>query len=264
MTTDATRARRYLLRDGTDEESLAIERDYFESERTLEAIAAAEDDLIEDYLDDALTVDELVKFEREYLANAGHRRRVETIRQLRKKARPPHAAAERRTFADRSRRVRLRIAVLATAAILVLAVGAAVRYRTRSAATGATRSSVNAQRGGPSAPEPPIVAAPRVFAFAVPGGSLRSTTDAAALVIPAGIDIVSLELPSESGDQPTRATVSTAVGDEVWAGAVDRTKLGSPRIDVPASRLGPDDYIITVSGAGPQSSNRYVLHVRQR
>ena len=62
MTSEAARARRYLLRDASEEESLAIEREYFEDERGQEAIAAAEDDLIEDYLDDALAADERARF----------------------------------------------------------------------------------------------------------------------------------------------------------------------------------------------------------
>lgn len=263
MTSNAGRARRYLLRDVTDEESLTIEREYFESEDALEAIAAAEDDLIEDYLDDALTLEDRRKFEREYLATAGHRRRVETIRQLRNTAMPSGHAARWR-LADRSRRARLRVAMLATAAILILVVGMAARFRSRSAATDASRPPLNAEHSAPSAPQSPIPRTPRVFAFVVPAQSLRSTVDADALIIPVDTDIVSLQLPSEGNDQATHATVRTADAEVVWTGPVERTRAGGPRIDVPASLLRPNDYVIAVSGDRPQSSSRYALHVRRR
>ena len=78
----ATRARRYLLGQATEEERSAIEREYFADAAALDAIGAAEDDLIEDYLASRLERDERDHFEREYLATPNHRRRVETVRLL--------------------------------------------------------------------------------------------------------------------------------------------------------------------------------------
>ena len=47
---ESVRARRYLLGDTNDEETAVIEQKYFEDDEAVDRIAAAEDDLIEDYL----------------------------------------------------------------------------------------------------------------------------------------------------------------------------------------------------------------------
>src|SRR5262245_48027158 len=90
--TAPVRARRYLLGDVTDEECAAVEQEYLADENALEQIAAAEDDLIEDYLSDTLSRGERDRFERVYLASLDHRVRVETIRRLMTKAAAPAAA----------------------------------------------------------------------------------------------------------------------------------------------------------------------------
>ena len=71
-----------MLGQATEEERSALELEYFQSEEAVDRIAAAEDDLIDDYLSDRLDPVERGLFERDYLAADNHRRRVETIRQL--------------------------------------------------------------------------------------------------------------------------------------------------------------------------------------
>ena len=59
-------ARRYLLGQSSEEESAALELDYFDNEDVVDRIAAVEDDLIEDYLSDGLNSADREHFERVY------------------------------------------------------------------------------------------------------------------------------------------------------------------------------------------------------
>ena len=103
MTTvaETERARRYLLGQATDDESAALEQQYFESQDALDRIAAAEDDLIEDYLANQLDRADRERFERSYLATPEHRIRVETIRRL--TARASQSPSTRRESAPATR-----------------------------------------------------------------------------------------------------------------------------------------------------------------
>ena len=65
---DAAQARRYLLGQATEAERSALELEYFHSDEAVDRMAAAEDDLIEDYLSDRLDPVERGLFERDYLA----------------------------------------------------------------------------------------------------------------------------------------------------------------------------------------------------
>ena len=85
-----------------------------------ERLAAAEDDLIEDYLAHQLTPDERGQFEREYLAAPHRRRRVETVRQL--------MAAAGGIASGRVTAPTARLRWLAAAAALILAVTAGMWF----------------------------------------------------------------------------------------------------------------------------------------
>ena len=163
--------------------------------------------------------------------------------------------------------MRLFVGVVAAAAVVILAIGVTVWNRARPAVVGAPRTATNAaDTGRPAPPAPSSAPAAKVFAFTIPSDSLRSAGDAAVLVVPSSTDIVRLELPGESDDRAARASVKTASGDEVWTGPIERADAGATRIDVPASRLPPDDYVVSLLGAGSDSTPlaRYVLHLRAR
>src|SRR5688572_30108959 len=85
MATDYNEAelRRYLLGDMTDETCAALEQDYFTRQEMFDRVWAAENDLIDSYLDGRLTPDDRSRFERGYLATPGHRDRVAIARELR-------------------------------------------------------------------------------------------------------------------------------------------------------------------------------------
>ena len=233
---------------------------YFHSEEAVDRIAAAEDDLIEDYLSDRLDPVERGLFEGDYLAAPNHRRRVETIREL--------LASPSRTQSgltmDGSRQW------LALAAALVLFVAGSLWIFTssrgergvvveKSSPTMSTRPSL------PGQPPTSAPAAPRVFAVSISPVTVRSAAGAPAVIVPAGTDIVALSLEGEPDGRTGaggRASIRTVSGDEIWQGPATVTgELPAgviARIDVPAARLPPDDYVVTLLGT------QYFLRVRAR
>src|SRR5256885_6148561 len=158
---DTARARRYLLGTATDEESSSLEQEYFRDDAALEGLSAAEDDLIEDYLENRLTREEREQFDRAYAAP--HRRaRVETIRALSAGPRP------KMTALPSMRSAFLTPFPLAAAAVLVLAVGAfwaigTGRGRQAAPTQAPTVATAPNEPSGGATP----ASAPRVFAFAV-------------------------------------------------------------------------------------------------
>ena len=250
----------YLLGQATEEERSALELEYFQSEETVDRIAAAEDDLIEDYLSDRLDPVERGLFQRDYLAAPIHRRRVETIRQL--------LASTSRTepgpTMDWSRQW------LALAAALVLFAAGSLWVFTssrgeRDVVVEKSSPTVSTPSSLPGQPPTTAPAAPRVFAVSIAPVTVRSAAGAPAVIVPAGADIVALSLEGEpDGRIPAggRGSIRTVSGDEVWQGPA--TVTGDlpagvlARIEVPAARLPADDYVVELFGT------RYLLRVRAR
>ena len=251
VTNEDTRARRYLLGQSSDEESSALEREYFADERALDRIAGAEDALIEAHLAGTLSAGERERFERHYLASPEHRARVEVVRRL--------SATPRRAWYGSA-------ALLATAAALVLAVGAAVWL----AAPQAPPQIVTAPPA-PVAPATPAPPAPRVFAIALPPYTMRGGTASPPAVIPTDVDVVALQLPRGSvaaSDKGAEVRIQTVSGAEVWRGPVVLTADPSGPVqahaDVPAARLPSDDYVVVVRTAGPSDREMYALRIRKQ
>jgi len=261
-------ARRYLLGQADEEECSGIEREYFADESALERIAAVEEDLIEDYLGGRLPAGERSQFERHYLASPQHRARVETIRRL------SALAWDDRTGGSVSgaSRVRTRsLAYLALAAAVLIAVGLLWRAIPRRQPA----PSIVLTHPAPPSPAPRPAETRQVFAVSLSPIAVRSASDSQNVVIPAGTSAVALQL--EGDNDPTKATnaravIQTVAGDEVWRGAADpAASLPAgviARFDVPASRLGIDDYIVvlfgTNAGGVEGELNRYVLRLRAR
>lgn len=290
---ETVRARRYLLGDASEEERTAIEREYLEFDETVDRIAAAEDDLIEDYLGDQLSPVERERFERAYLSVPHRRVRVETVRRLMARSAPvaqahPPQAVPGKTLPFRSSRRPPGLSWLMLAASVLLALSL-FSWRMSSRGDGQQtvivdqRPQAPAAQPVPSAPgspvtapqAPPPQAAPRVFAVTISPVSVRSAADAATVVVPARTDTVTLRLESDADPRaltPSRVSIRTVSGTTVWQGRVGST-AGSPRgtaarVDVPAQRLVADDYVVTLYGLDggrvEQEWAQYFLRVRPR
>jgi len=256
---DASRARRYLLGQVDAPTADAFEEALFRDDQTLEQGEAAEEALIEDYLGGRLSGEDRARFEQHYLAAPRHRIRVETVRRL-------IAAAPRQ---PRWRSVSI-LVPLAAAATVILALGMWWVYSSRRPPDDVqTRISAPTPRDrNLAAPKPP-----RVFATSLSPITLRSAAAAAVVEIPDGTDIVSLRLLGDAARltaAAARAVIRTVAGDAVWQGDASVTDLpgGSiARVDVPASVLRPDDYIVELR-IGPAAADhevyRYVLRMRRK
>jgi hypothetical protein len=275
-----------LLGDTTDEERTALEREYFHSEDAVDRIEEVEDDLIVEYLTNRLTLEERRLFESEYLSAPRHRRRLETVRQL--------LAAASRAETERTEKeiarsplgraawnVRLQWLGLAAALILVVAGAVWVFAPSRGQQEGAREiRPADVSPPEPSAPGVPIRPpasdpGPRVFAASIPPVSVRGGVETPSVIVPAGTDIVRLDLEGEPDGRTLaggRASIRTVAGDEIWDGPAVVEGSLSPgviaRVDVLAARLPADDYVLTLFGTdGPgveHEWSRYFLRVRAR
>jgi hypothetical protein len=293
---DDTTLRRYVLGAATEDESLAIEHEYFDRADVLDRVSAVEEDLIDDYLSARLAAADRDRFERHYMATPRHRTRVAVARALRSAA-PQASTARRRlswpswtaTFGAMRTWTPIGQAALA-AALLLLVAGAAWRFGPASRVTpvapvaGTMPAPVSTARTSdpPAAPqgaEPPATGAtsappvaPTVVALSLSPISVRAAGDTATLTIPAGTDIVALRLEGDAPDRSlkARAVVRTVGGSEQWRGPAtsDRDSQTTARIEIPAERLPADDYIVELFGtdrAGRESERyRYFFRVRAR
>ena len=99
----------------------------------------------------------------------------------------------------------------------------------------------------------PVAPAARVLAFSLPLVNVRGADGAPALIVPAGIDVVRLDL---QGDRAAGAeldiVLQTVAGTEVWRGRAVARSLPpgvAARVDVPAGLLRPDDYFVIAGDA---------------
>lgn len=278
---ESARARSYLLGEATEEECATLEREYFHSDDAGDRIAAAEDDLIEDYLSNRLDPAGRVRFERAYLAVPHRRRRVETMRQLMAAASRP--AARQTASTELALPMGFRLQWLALAATLVLVAGGAFwvfapsRDQRVSVAGNQPPTELKPlepapapSAGQPTIPSPP---APRIFATSISPVTVRSAAERPSVMIPAGTDVLALNLEGGADGRTRvrgRATIRSVSGDAIWQGpavAGDDLPPGVvARLDVPAALLPVDDYVVTLFGTdaagAEQEWSRYFLRVR--
>lgn len=275
---EAARARRYLLGLVSDDESAALEQEYFERPDALDRIAAAEDDLIEDYLAGELSASDRDRFEGAYLSAPQHRVRVETVRRLMTRASRSAPAAPQKILAFLPRRftgygtwLALAASILVVASI-ALWVFAPFGGRPADVAGNRTPEAQVAPAPGTPAAAP---SAARILALALSPVAVRGASESPAAAIPANAEVVAINLESDGDNRnltARRASIRTVGGRDVWQGAVASTSGLPPgavaRVEVPAATLAPDDYVITLFGADRAGREvewtQYFLRVRGR
>lgn len=283
---DDGRYHRYLLGAASDAEREGVERACFERADGMDALSAAEDDLIEDYLSGRLDREERGRFERHYLSSPGHRTRVAVMRAIAsaQAATPP---MDRRTSRF------LWWAAGVAAAVIVVVMGVAWNIRSRAQPVGVpsetTAAPTSRSAGGPQvgagsaprdpAPDPrpggpdPPPAEPTVIALAISPILVRGADEPATIAIARGTDVVRLVLLGEPGEHDAggrRVIVRTMAGRQIWRGRTRRAASTAgrepARVDIPAALLLPDDYIVIVlgtdSGGTEHERYRYFFSVR--
>ena len=269
--------RRYLLGLLADDEAEALEEAYLGSPDVLDRVRAVEDDLLDDYAADRLGRDERTVFERRYLGSPRLRERVVAAHALR-------LAAYRRVAS----RARWRGPV-AMAAGLLLALLAFSLWPPKGAEVVVAPTPPPGPTTMPEAPSPwpsgapgpsvsPSPASPRPGApavtrvvFALSPVLLRGPEGPPELHLPSRAATVVFDLLGDPARRPApraRAAVDirTVDGTRVWSGhpriVPDTARPGHlASAEVPADRLGPGDYILTLS-SGDDVLNRYVFRIR--
>jgi hypothetical protein len=271
--------RRYLLGELSDEECATLEQDYFARQDALDRMSAAENDLIDEYVADELAVRERERFESHYLIVPAHRARVAVARQLRAATRSPRPAASMNPGEPSGRKALGSNTLLpmiwktAVAAGVLLAAGSAVWLDISSPHPGVILTSGDRTelRDGPDSTQAtgrnPRASSPGVIAISLSPATVRGADESSPLMIAAGVERIQIVLEGAGGGV-THAVIRKVAGGQVWRGAAaDGAAPGElARLDVPASVLPPDDYVIELSGldtAGRESErSRYVLRVR--
>jgi len=245
--------RQYLLGELPEEVLERVELRLLEDPATARALAGAEDELIEDYLGDALAEPERERFESYFLASATHRRSLEGARLLRELV-PKSRGADTRAPALAERPAPW--ALLATAAALVAAAAAGLWWlETRPSLPANARvaplesaPSTRAEEPDPRPPQPREVASLTLAPGRHMGGGdstprVRLAPHTTALRLLLIVDDPSLER--------CRASLSGPDGGELWSQAGLRPSRSSEgatlAVEIPAERLAPaSDYKLTL------------------
>lgn len=276
----------YLLGGLSESETEAVEREYFTRADSFDALAAAEDELIDDYVEGRLAEADRSRFEERILAAPGGRARVELARTLFERA----GREELRAAA--SRPSALRRGLLA-ASVVVALVGAGAwvawsrqvareRAEARSARQAAEQreselSSRLARLEREAEAQQSRIArlteelalerlsgpAARVISIVLTPGLERGTEEPVRVTLPAGIADVQVRLLLERDPYPSySASVETPEGRQAARrDGLRSTAVRSGRaVDVvlPARLLAPGTYVVILRGGRPAAASQLV------
>jgi hypothetical protein len=277
--------RRYVLGTLEEDARVRLEEQLVKDPEVSPALGVVEDELIEDYLDGALTEAERRDFERHFLRSPAHARLLTFFEGLRVRAtsEAEEPVESRGSSAAWFRPVALRPAwLVAAAAVLVLSLGGHVWMALRPSP------------GAPASPRamPPSPPAPRLAeliaerhrlkadlaaerqraetlreqlerarspqgtsipTFTLGGGALREAGSLPEIVVPLDASVVGLRLDLPADEYPFyRAILHDAEGGEIWSQS-GLTAEETPEqilleVLVPTSALAYGDYQVKVSG----------------
>ena len=259
--------RRYLLGQMSEAEEAGVERAYLGSDEALETLRAREDELIEEYLADALEPAERERFERLFLASPARLERLIFLRALQDRAAP---RALRLVPAPGARaRVRAAAGLAVVAAVALLAVRALGPRPSPvdmplppAAGPAAARSLGGAPPSVPTAP-------PRVVSLRLQEPALRGGGDAPVLDPgEAGVAVLEAPLDPRDGFAAHRGRVAAPDGRDVfvspWQPNRGETTL---RVVVPSAALRDGRHVLVVeaqAASGEEPVESYAFRVRRR
>ena len=278
--------RRYLLGDLDEAGAAALEDRYVADPALLERVRAAEDALIEAFLDERLRPDERVRFEAHYLASPIHRDRVAIARALRQRAAAPQSPAGR---AGSLYGWMALAAAVVLASLWIVARGGPPSQQ----AVGPEAARPGAEARVPrQAPAPPVVPAPApgpsptplpapssgpspgpsaaraVLALTLSPITTRGGEQATQVRPPGPVDLVlRLEGTPTASDRVYDAELQTVDGRVMWRGRGRAAAAGSglfTTVRVPADTLPADDYVVVIATPTHEERGRYVLRLRSR
>jgi hypothetical protein len=237
---DDAQIRQYLLGRLGEQDATDLERRYFDDSELMERLGIIEQELIDDYVQGRLPLEEVYSFEGRYLTSPIRREKVEYARAVHRAL--SRSAAGEREPQHRPRRSRFRIGfVYATLALFCVA--AAIIVRVRFAASSATPVKIPAVR---KMDEPKVQQERTLVTFRLSPRLARSNGIQRTLRIPEGVSVVQLQLDlEETLTGSCELVLFTAEGRERLRMVVPANPSDAfVRAELPASKLPTDDYVL--------------------
>ncbi len=294
--------RRYLLGDLPEAEQLSLEQNYFTDSEKFEQVWDLENELVDGYVRDGLTKQERTLFERNYLTTPRHQQRVAVAKSLLSAA--DETIAEEKAISEAHETTSWWANLLAIFQLPQMALGAAAAlllltlvgyWYFRGGGLSPEQIARNvpdvqppatSQTPVPTPTSPPATtpsvaqatpapqisptaqpAVPAVLAFVL-GGSLRKPGDVQPLTVPSGTKQVRLQMKLEGDDYSSyQFKLRSAGGREVLSQSALRpaSNKKSVAVSIPANKLAPGDYILTLSGVTSANEteevNRYFFRI---
>lgn len=264
----AALARRFLLGDLDDSERERIERLFVIDSSVQETILTAEEDLLEDYLDNALARSDADKFLARYGHDPSQRRKLRIVKSIKEYAREESPGVQAGSSAiekvpsfasvrwAKNRRLFAPVAV-AVAIVIVIAAVWLVRWNNLRVAENNRRLAIEKQLAELNAPSSFRENSSQIFSLVLPPVSLRSGNRQQPNVAPQKLNrVVELRLlwPRQEEHQSYLAVLSRVGGTERFTIPniySEKNPSGSVlRLRIPAQELPRGLYQITLSGIG--------------
>jgi len=244
--------RRYLLGELSPEDQLSLELELMTDNHTFEQLSVAEDELVEEYLEDSLSPREKERFETHFLSTPERRQALKLTKALRRYVAAHKRASKVPFWESLLALLHLQPAFLkhALSAVIVLAVvGGAwsarqawrssqeiAQLRSQQTTTQVQLQDLRRQlteqrsrnleldeklqrqeaQGSVTKPEPVAVQQPTLVAFALTRGIVRDAGTLRRAVVPSGASLVELRLDLVAPDYPSyRAVLQDAAGEEI-------------------------------------------------
>jgi len=267
----------YLLGKLSPEDQIRLEEQFFADDECFDQLVAVEDDLMYDYLRGRLPPADRQRFAQRFLGSPEDRANADFAQALLTVSHDEHQTGDIQTsVVSAFRRTGLRLGPattlvrwsLAAAAVLVIAGGAWLATETiklrherqqfelaRAAHDLALDRERSAQGRGTNqgtAGQPGQM--PTIVALTLAPGLARGTDEGARVSIPAGADLLQIELglkPNREYGQ-YRAALQNADGRDIWTQdriVARRTPTGQAvNVTVPANLVTPGDYLLILKG----------------
>lgn len=257
---DAAAMTRYLLGELSDGERDELEARYFRDGSAFDALVDVENALVDDYVRGRLAPETRARFEAHYLSTPERRERVRFARALVTVTdRQPAAAPDARADEPTGWRAwwvslgRVRLVTAAAAAVLLMAAGLwLVLDQSR---TGPDTAPAPVA-GTPAPPEgartEPVLAIVTLALTVGPGERSAAPATPPTVTIPPGTGEVRLELTLREHEYARYRVSVRAIGDgEVFTSGALTASTDGPAftVTIPAPRLRPGDYLLTLQGA---------------